>query len=121
MIKMEVQKSYRSWTLSIEFWDKIQTLIPTYQRDANKEYKRKAGGGRKPPCYRKILEGIFYVLRTGCQWKAIPEEFGKGSNITDIFSFGNGPVSLKRSGHTPWKNTTISKVLTGNGKALTDA
>ncbi len=84
---MEEQKSYQSWTLSTEFWDKIKALIPTYQRDTNKEYKRKPGGGRKPPCYRRILEGIFYVLRTGCQWKAMPEKFGKGSNIHRYFQF----------------------------------
>jgi transposase len=82
---MVAGKSYQSWTLSTEFWNKIKTLIPRYQRDTNKEYKRKEGGGRKAPCYRRILEGIFYVLRTGCQWKAMPEEFGKGSNIHRYF------------------------------------
>ncbi|MDR0584807.1 MAG: transposase [Treponema sp.] len=25
-----------------------------------------------PP--RRVLEGIFYVLRTGIQWKALPKE-----------------------------------------------
>lgn len=55
-------------TAAQERWDK-------------KTYKRKPGGGRKPPDKRKIAEGIFYVLRTGCQWKAVPTEYGKGSNI----------------------------------------
>jgi transposase len=82
---MEKEKSYQSWTLSDEFWNKVSWLIPKYQRDPNKKRIRKAGGGRKPPDYRKILEGIFYVLRTGCQWKAMPAEFGKGSNIHRYF------------------------------------
>ena len=30
---------------------------------------------------RKALEGIFYVLRTGCQWKALPREYGSGSTV----------------------------------------
>lgn len=31
---------------------------------------------------RKIFEGIVYVLRTGCQWKALPKErFGSSSAI----------------------------------------
>ena len=30
---------------------------------------------------RKALEGIFYVLRTGCQWKALPREYGNGSTV----------------------------------------
>jgi len=28
---------------------------------------------------RRVLDGILYVLRTGCQWKAVPPEFGSGS------------------------------------------
>ena len=29
--------------------------------------------------FRRVLGGIVYRLRTGCQWKAIPAEFGSGS------------------------------------------
>ncbi len=29
--------------------------------------------------FRKVLGGILYRLRTGCQWKALPAEFGSGS------------------------------------------
>jgi putative transposase len=29
-----------------------------------------------------VFEGIFYVLRTGCQWKAVPKsEYGSSSSI----------------------------------------
>lgn len=28
---------------------------------------------------RAVLAGILYRLRTGCQWKALPSEFGSGS------------------------------------------
>jgi transposase len=27
------------------------------------------------------MEGIFYVLPTGCQWKAVPREYGSGSVV----------------------------------------
>ena len=30
---------------------------------------------------RDVLDAIFYVLRTGCQWKAVPREFGSGSTL----------------------------------------
>ena len=30
---------------------------------------------------RQIFSAIVYVLRTGCQWKAVPDEFGAGSSI----------------------------------------
>ena len=29
--------------------------------------------------YGKVLDGILYVLRTGCQWKMLPAEYGSGS------------------------------------------
>ena len=35
--------------------------------------------GRLIVPFRKVLDGILYVLRTGCQWKMIPSEFGPGS------------------------------------------
>ena len=44
------------------------------------------GGGRKPLDYRKVFEGIVYVLRTGCQWKALPKEvYGSPSSIHAYF------------------------------------
>ncbi len=33
----------------------------------------------------KALEGVFYVLRTGCQWKALPREYGSGSTVHRTF------------------------------------
>jgi putative transposase len=35
--------------------------------------------GRPIVPFRRVLGGIVYRLRTGCQWKAIPAEFGSGS------------------------------------------
>jgi len=78
---MIAKNGYQSWTLSNELWERIKRYIPEYQRDKNKVYRRKQGGGRKPPDKRKILEAILYVLRTGCQWKSIPQ----GSNVHRYF------------------------------------
>jgi len=76
-----------SWEVSAAFWERVRVLIPVLpKRRAGKEYKRKAGGGRKPMDTRKIFEGIVYVLRTGCQWKALPKErFGSASSIHAYF------------------------------------
>ena len=30
---------------------------------------------------RRVFSAIVYVLRTGCQWKALPKEFGSASAI----------------------------------------
>ncbi len=35
--------------------------------------------GRPVIPYRKVLDGIIYVLRTGYQWKMLPKEHGSGS------------------------------------------
>ncbi|HEY6535043.1 MAG TPA: transposase [Candidatus Nitrosocosmicus sp.] len=35
--------------------------------------------GRTIIPYRKVIDGILYVLRTGCQWKILPKEYGSGS------------------------------------------
>ena len=42
--------------------------------------EKKPGTRERPPVpYRKVLDGILYVLRTGCQRKALPKEYVSGS------------------------------------------
>ena len=72
----------QSWEVSDEFWRRAEPLLPTRQRSEDKAYQRKPGAGRKPKEARLVFEGIVYVLRTGCQWKALPaERFGSASAI----------------------------------------
>jgi len=72
----------QSWEVSDSFWEKVEPMVPKPQRDPDKVYKRKPGGGRKPMPPRQIFEAIVYVLRTGCQWKALPKErFGSASSV----------------------------------------
>jgi transposase len=35
--------------------------------------------------YRKVFDGILFVLRTGCQWKMVPKEYGSGSTCNRRF------------------------------------
>ncbi|MGB9169153.1 MAG: transposase [Nitrososphaeraceae archaeon] len=35
--------------------------------------------GRPIVPYRKVFDDILFVLRTECQWKLLPKEFGSGS------------------------------------------
>ena len=85
---MEKPKSYKSWTISDEFWDEVKAHIPKRKRDPNKTYKCKPGRSRKPISPRRVLEGIFYCLRAGCQWKAIPREYGAASSLHQYFRNG---------------------------------
>ena len=92
----------QSWEVSDAFWDKVSPLVPTPVRDPNKTYRRKPGGGKKPMEPRTIFEAILYVLRTGCQWKALPKErFGSPSAIHTHFMkwmYAGFFVSLWRAG-----------------------
>jgi len=48
-----------------DLWDEIRKVLP-------KEKSSKTVGRPIVP-YRKVLDGILYVLRTGCPWKMLPK------------------------------------------------
>jgi len=71
------EKRAPGWRVSDELWGRVEPLLPRYR-------KSKAGGRpRRDP--RQVLDGILYVLRTGCQWKAVPQEFGSPSSLHQYF------------------------------------
>lgn len=78
-------KRLQSWEVSDELWAIVEPLIPQRQRKPKKKYTRKAGGGRKPLEPRRVFEGIVLVLRTGIQWKALPQEYGASSSVHQYF------------------------------------
>lgn len=51
--------------LTDEQWHYLQPLLPPPKRR-----------GRKPADRRRILNGIFYMLRAGCAWRMLPKDFG---------------------------------------------
>src|SRR5262245_65225293 len=61
------------WRVPDELWNRVAMLLPI-------EEFRPTGGRRWTPP-RRILDGVLYVLRTGCQWKAVPHEYGSGSTL----------------------------------------
>ena len=63
--------------VSDEFWAKAEPLLPKHVRSPK--------GGRPPTPHRTIFNGILYVLRTGCQWKMLPREYGSGSAAHEHF------------------------------------
>jgi putative transposase len=60
-----------------EVWEVVRPLIPAHRRSPN--------GGRPRIHDRLVFNGIVYRLRTGCQWDAIPKEFGSGTTCYDRF------------------------------------
>lgn len=41
----------------------------------------RAPNGRKPTNHRLVLDGIFWIARTGSPWRDLPEDFGKWSSV----------------------------------------
>lgn len=46
---------------------------------------RPGGPGRPPYDLRCVINGILYLLKTGCQWRMLPREFGKWNTIYAYF------------------------------------
>ena len=76
-----------SWVVSDAFWGRVAPLVPQRTpRPARQKFVRRPGGGRKPKEARVVFEAVVYVLRTGCQWKALPRErFGSASAVHKRF------------------------------------
>lgn len=54
----------RDWRIPDELWEKMEPLLP-----ARKPHPLGCHRGRVPD--RNAMDGIFFVLRTGCQWNAL--------------------------------------------------
>ncbi len=71
------------WELSDSFWERIK---PLSQKDKSR-YRgrgkaRKHIGERPAADKRRVMAGILFVLRTGCQWNAVPREvYGSGKTL----------------------------------------
>jgi transposase len=75
----------KTWTVSDALWERVAPLIPKHRRDKGRKYERRPGGGRKRMQPRRAFEAMVYVLRTGCQWKALPKEYGSASSVHRYF------------------------------------
>jgi putative transposase len=79
-------KDVSAWQLCDSFWERIKPLLPKPKsRFRGRGKKRRNIGGRPPADPRKVMSGILYILRTGCQWNAAPEEFGSGKTLHSYF------------------------------------
>ena len=55
----------RVWKIPEWLWKRIEPLLPKHIN----RHPEKGGRPRVPD--RKAMDGIFFVLRTGCQWNAL--------------------------------------------------
>ena len=66
--------------LTDDEWSLIEPLIPPAKR----------GGRRREVNVREVMNGVMYVLSTGCQWRAIPKDLPPRSTVfayLDLWSY----------------------------------
>ena len=61
--------------LTDEEWAEIARLIPS----------AKPGGNKRTVDLPEVVNGLMYILSTGCQWRAIPKDLAARSTIYDYF------------------------------------
>ena len=72
--------------LTDEEWKLIEPLIPPGKR----------GGGKRTVVMREVVNGLMYVLSTGCQWAAIPKDLPPKSTVYDYFDLWSWDGTLDR-------------------------
>ena len=75
MSKRSIRRPYPS-DLSDKEWEIIKPYFP----DLNTNRGRK-----RVHSYREILNGIFYLLRSGCSWRMLPHEFPHWKTVYHYF------------------------------------
>jgi transposase len=59
----------------------------------------KRGGRRRTVDIREVLNGIFYVLSTGCQWRALPKDLPPRSTVHEYLQLWDWDGTLVRLHH----------------------
>src|SRR5215471_1940182 len=75
--------------LSNSEWVLIEPVIPPAKR----------GGRRREVNVREVLNAIFYVLSTGCQWQALPKDLPPKSTAHWCFMLWDWDGTLERIHH----------------------
>ena len=73
-----------------EEWALVAPLIPP----------PKPGGNKRTRDMREVVNGLMYVLSTGCQWRAIPKDLPPRSTVYDYFDLWDHDGTVQRLHHT---------------------
>ena len=76
--------------LTDEEWHHIEPLIP----------RAKRGGGKRTVSMREVVNGVMYVLSTGCQWRYIPQDLPPRSTVNGLHAL---VILVANSGALPIK------------------
>src|ERR1700692_266025 len=72
--------------LTDDEWGLVEPLIPP----------GKTGGGKRTVIMRQVVNGLMYILSTGCQWRAIPKDLPPRSSVYDYFDLWTYDGTLER-------------------------
>jgi transposase len=75
--------------LTDDEWALVAPLIPPAKR----------GGNRRHVDERAIVDGLMYILSTGCQWRALPKDLPPRSTVHDYFDLWSWDGTLDRLHH----------------------
>ena len=75
--------------LTADEWAHVAPLIPPSKR----------GGNRRHVDVREVMNGIMYVLSTGCQWRAIPKDLPPRSTLFDYLDLWSWDGTIDRIHH----------------------
>ena len=75
--------------LTDEEWGHIESLIPPAKR----------GGNKRRVDLREIVNGLMYVLSTGCQWRYIPKDLPPRSTVNGYFCDWSYDGTLEKMHH----------------------
>ena len=70
-------------------WAHVAPIIPPAKR----------GGNKRTVNLREVVNGLMYILSTGCQWRAIPKDLPPRSTLHDYFSQWEWDGTLERIHH----------------------
>src|SRR5258708_18378240 len=70
-------------------WALVEPLIPPAKR----------GGNRRHVVVREVINGLMYILSTGCQWRAIPQDPPPRSALYHYFDLWRWDGTLHRIPH----------------------
>lgn len=74
MLKTKKRNAYPS-DVSDKEWSIIEPFMPPkYDDGVERKYE-----------YREIVNGVFYVLRTGCSWRSLPHDLPPWSSVYGYF------------------------------------
>ena len=75
--------------LTDDEWALIEPLIPPAKR----------GGNKRTVDVREIINGLMYILSTGCQWAALPKDLPPRSTVNRYFVRWDDDRTLDRLHH----------------------